>query len=228
MTTQRRARSDTDKQQRREHILDSALELWEEHTFASFAMAEAAARSGLAKGTLYLYFRTKEELFLAMLERLLEAWFADLDAGLAEGAGAWGAGQGAALICATLERRAALTRLLPIASSVLEHNIPPAAARAYKERLLAWAARSGALLERRMPFLPPGDGTWLLLQIYALVVGLGQMADPAPAVRDILAEPHMAALRVDFAPAFRRVIATLLAGMERAHGPHEQPIIGRY
>jgi hypothetical protein len=65
-----------------------------------------------------------------------------------------------------------------------------------------------------MPFMAPGEGAWLLLQIYALVVGLGQMADPAPVVRAVLAEPHMAPLRVEFAPALRRALAALLRGLE--------------
>lgn len=216
MTTNRRARSGEAKQQRREHILDTALELWDRHTFASFSMAEVAASSGLAKGTLYLYFQTKEELFLALLERLLGGWFADLDARLAGASGVWDSARGAEQISATLDRQPALTRLLPIASSILEHNIPPDAARAYKQNLLAWASGGGALLERRMPFLAPGDGVWLLLQIYALVVGLGQMADPAPVVRQVLEDEHMAPLRVEFGPSFRRALETLLRGLEQS------------
>jgi AcrR family transcriptional regulator len=213
MTQKQRARSDTDKQQRREHILDTALAMWDTHTFASFTMADVAARSGLAKGTVYLYFQTKEELFLALLDRQLQSWFDDLDVALME-PGDWDVPRAADLLCASLERRAALTRLLPIAASVLEHNIPLETARAYKERLLERSTRSGALLERQLPFLAPGDGFWLLMQIYALVVGLGQMADPAPIVRQVLEEKPLSVLQVDFSPAFRRTITTFLYGLE--------------
>jgi AcrR family transcriptional regulator len=212
MTTTQRARSASDKQERRAHILSTALALWEEHTFTSFTMAQVAARSGLAKGTLYLYFATKEELLLALLEGELDAWFAGLDAGLGE-AGAWDAERAAALICGALEGRPALVRLLPIAASILEHNIPAATARAYKEGLLAHLARSAPRLEARLTFLTPGDGAWVLQQVYALIVGLGQMADPAPTVRHVLDEEAMAPLRVDFAPAFRRAVATLMRGL---------------
>jgi AcrR family transcriptional regulator len=41
-------------------------------------MAELAEQCGLAKGTLYLYFDSKEELFLAALELELAAWFEHL------------------------------------------------------------------------------------------------------------------------------------------------------
>jgi AcrR family transcriptional regulator len=223
MTTKQRARSAIDKQQRRAQILAAALALWDEHPFAAFAMADVAARSGLAKGTLYLYFQTKEELFLALLEQLLGDWFVELDAALAADDTPWSAERGADLICGTLEQRAALTRLLPIASSILEHNIPPEATRAYKERLLAWAITSGQLLERRLAFLSPSDGLWVLLQIHALVVGLGQMADPAPVVRQVLADPALAPLRVEFGPALRRALATLLRGMACGAGAEPGP-----
>lgn len=212
METKRRARSATDKQQRRDQILDTALAIWADHSFASVSMADVAARSGLAKGTLYLYFETKEELFLAMLGRLLDAWFDDLDSGLTSNRH-WDAAQAGELICAALERHSALTRMLPIAASILEHNISLASARAYKERLLERAAQTGAQLEQRLAFLEHGDGTWLLLQIYALVVGLGQMADPAPVVRQVLEAPEMAPLRVAFGPSIRRSLTTLLQGL---------------
>ncbi len=216
MAIKQRARSETDKQQRRSHILATALAMWADHTFASFAMSEVAARSGLAKGTLYLYFQTKEELFLALLEQELQGWFDDLDAGLQSDIP--GSLHVTDLICTILDRRSALTRLLPIAASVLEHNIPVDAARSYKAMLLDRSIRSAALLEQRLPFLDAGDGLWLLLQIYALVAGLGQMADPAPVVRDILAEPAMAPLRVSFNSAFRQSIKTMLRGLEhRSH-----------
>jgi AcrR family transcriptional regulator len=207
-----RARSTHDKQQRREHILTTALALYARHTFASFTMAEVAAEAGLAKGTLYLYFKTKEELLLDLLEDQLNAWFNTVDARLAQ-ADPWDVARTTALLSAALEDQPTLTRLLPIAASILEHNIPLERARAYKQQILARSQRSAALLEQRLTFLTPGDGLWLLLQIYALVAGLGQMADPAPVVRDVLADESMAPLRVSFGPAFTRAITALLQGL---------------
>ena len=37
-------------------------------------MAQLARRAGLVKGTLYLYFKTKEELFLTLYEKSLNRW----------------------------------------------------------------------------------------------------------------------------------------------------------
>jgi AcrR family transcriptional regulator len=84
-------------------------------------MAEVAACSGLAKGTLYLYFETKEELLLALLKDLLDDWFDELDAELAA-SGAWDLEWAAVLLCTALDHQHTLIRLLPIAVSILEHN----------------------------------------------------------------------------------------------------------
>lgn len=67
-----RARSARDKAQRKAAILDAAREMIAEDGFDAVTMNALAARAGLAKGTLYLYLRTKEELFLALFVVAME------------------------------------------------------------------------------------------------------------------------------------------------------------
>ena len=52
-----------DAETRRQAILDAALSVFAEHGFEAARLDEVAARAGVAKGTLYLYFRHKEALF---------------------------------------------------------------------------------------------------------------------------------------------------------------------
>ena len=47
-------------------------------------MDRIADSSGVAKGTLYLYFRTKEALFLALYVERLRAWYGELESLAAE------------------------------------------------------------------------------------------------------------------------------------------------
>ncbi len=42
--------------------------------FEAFSMAKLAKRLGLAKGTLYLYFQTREEVFLSLTEIKMNTW----------------------------------------------------------------------------------------------------------------------------------------------------------
>src|SRR3712207_24684 len=84
-----RARREEDKEGRRQALLEAAAGLLARVPYAQLRMAEVAEAAGLAKGTLFLYFPTKEALFLALLDARLMAWFARLDTALSRGEGRW-------------------------------------------------------------------------------------------------------------------------------------------
>jgi AcrR family transcriptional regulator len=59
------------KEARPGEILAAALACFAERGFAATRLEEVAARAGITKGTLYLYFRSKEELFKAVVRQSL-------------------------------------------------------------------------------------------------------------------------------------------------------------
>jgi len=61
-----RARSASEKADRRDRILDAADRLVREQGMQKMTMNALAKAAGVAKGTLYLYFETKEEVLLAL------------------------------------------------------------------------------------------------------------------------------------------------------------------
>ena len=69
-----RARSDDAKLARRKSILATAEQLLRHDGFDAFTMNKLAAATDLAKGTLYLYFATREELVLALHTDLHDGW----------------------------------------------------------------------------------------------------------------------------------------------------------
>jgi AcrR family transcriptional regulator len=54
--------------ERRQAILDAALDVFAQQGFAAARLDDVARQAGVAKGTLYLYFRDKEELFEQILK----------------------------------------------------------------------------------------------------------------------------------------------------------------
>lgn len=56
-----------ERQARRKTILDAAQEVFFEKGLMAATVDEIAARSGLAKGTIYLYFRSKEEIYASLM-----------------------------------------------------------------------------------------------------------------------------------------------------------------
>ena len=69
-----RARSSEQKALRRHAVLETAEVYFKEVGYEAFSMAQLAKKSGVAKGTLYLYFNTREELFLTLYEQSLVRW----------------------------------------------------------------------------------------------------------------------------------------------------------
>eukprot|EP01034_Spumella_vulgaris_P032775 gene32775-40456_t len=55
------------KDARPQELLEAALELFVERGFAATRLEDVARRAGVSKGTLYLYFENKEELFKAVV-----------------------------------------------------------------------------------------------------------------------------------------------------------------
>src|SRR5262245_30635161 len=55
------------KADRPAEILSAALDCFAERGFAATRMDDVAARAGVTKGTVYLYFKTKEDLFKALV-----------------------------------------------------------------------------------------------------------------------------------------------------------------
>ena len=56
------------KEARPQELLDAALELFVEKGFAAARAEEVAARAGVSKGTLYLYYPSKEDLLKAVIK----------------------------------------------------------------------------------------------------------------------------------------------------------------
>ncbi|MEO7151051.1 MAG: TetR/AcrR family transcriptional regulator [Burkholderiaceae bacterium] len=72
------------KEARPQELLDAALALFAHKGYAATRTDEVAARAGVSKGTLYLYYPSKEELFKAVVRHNLSALIAE-GAGLVGG-----------------------------------------------------------------------------------------------------------------------------------------------
>ena len=131
-------------------ILDAALDVFSEKGFRAATMQDVAEAAGITKGTIYLYFKSKRELFVAVLKEEVERVIdglpevdvqaaADLD-GLARN---WGG----ALLDTLMTPR--VGKLAPLVLS--EWNNLPEMERLYREEVLPKAnLQLAALLEQGM------------------------------------------------------------------------------
>lgn len=115
-----RARSAEQKALRRQAVLDAAELYFHEVGYEAFSMAQLAKKTGVAKGTLYLYFQTREELFLTLYEHSLIRWSQVF---IAELSGAMTSQAYAQLLYQTALADGVFLPLLIRLEHVIEHNV---------------------------------------------------------------------------------------------------------
>ncbi len=198
----KRAYASEDKKVRRDDILAAARRLFVAGSGELPSAARIAAAAGLAKGTLYIYFRTKEAIYADLL---LGGWtelLGELDGAVAIAGGAT-AKVSAFLqsLIASLDRHPELLRLDALGQSI-ERNLEPDAFHAFKHALNERLAASGVIVEQALN-LPDGRGLQLLMRTYAFTRGLWlAFGDEKRAPFDSDAAPQ---------PEFREVLAEALA-----------------
>jgi AcrR family transcriptional regulator len=174
-----RAVDAADKEARRTGILDAAETLFERtHEFAN--VSEVAQAAGLAKGTVYLYFQTKEELYLALYTRNAESFFSELIADLECG---FPHGEKKRidfvymreLVARHMFDNEGYMPLVALCFGVPQASIPPESAIATRQLVTSWLLRAGAGIERHFPHLSQGEGLRLLNHCYAMMIGLYQL-----------------------------------------------------
>lgn len=169
-----RARSAAEKHQRRDDILRAAERLWTTTPYADLSMNQVAREAQLAKGTLYLYFDTKEELFLALLGEHLTAWVDQITALLRERAPKTSS-EVADVLLAASDEYSPLRRLLVLLGTVLERNVRPELNAEFQRELRA-------RMETVVAYMPyrPQTTLRMLRHLYAVSIGWQQISEDVP------------------------------------------------
>lgn len=212
-----RAIGPEEKTQRRAVILRAAEELLHAAPSGGITVEALARRAGLAKGTVYLYFRTREEVLLQVHWERLQGLFDALEQEL----GAAQSDVGAGAVRATLRYLRAHPEFLPLATNcrgMLEANTSTAAALEFKLALGARLAAIGARIEARYPGMEKGGGLAMLMNSYALMIGLWQLTDPPACLREAMQRPEMSMFRIDFEKQLAAALLALWAGAAAAQG----------
>lgn len=121
--------------QRPDQIMEAALEVFADKGYAGATMDEVAHSAGVTKGTIYLYFTSKEALFLSSIRRELETLLALLPEVRIEADGSvedLARGVARSLVGMLMSPR--ITRLIPLV--VAEVNHLPGLTRLYREEML--------------------------------------------------------------------------------------------
>lgn len=202
-----RAIDEADKALRRQSLLQSALRLFLEQPTNLPSVQAIATEAGLAKGTIYLYFDTKEEIFLAILTHLYDGILSELLTNLESEPQV--AQSVAATLSAYTRRHPAFLPLASMNTTILERNVKPDLVMQLKTRLYEGIARISQALNKRYPTLSLSECAQLLINTQALVLGLWQMHQMPETVRSALIASNMSLLAPDFHETLKAGITCL-------------------
>lgn len=173
----KRAISPEQKAQRRNQIMQAAADMFMGGSFDATSMDELAAAVGISKPALYRYYRGKETLFLALLEReMANVLVAFQKAPKPQDVGKAVAGIFLAnpLYC----------RLCAISNMVLEKDLTYDEARAFKIKVKTVAAEIGLVLSDWLGVSAPVEQQ--LMQAQQALIGTWHMTHPVGAMSEVL------------------------------------------
>jgi AcrR family transcriptional regulator len=221
MRTMQRAVAQEDKEARRTAILDAAESLFLRHPERIANVAEVAESAGLAKGTVYLYFPSKEEMLLALHERHVAAFFAELTRRL-DAPVAVGFDDVFDIARRHIIRGAGYLDLTSRCLSLMDREIPLERALEFKMRVGEMLVQAGSRLERHFPALGPGHGVALLCNSYGLMIGMWQLMHTNERFGDAMERPEMRMFHRDYESDVEGAVRAMWSGMIASGAPAPQ------
>jgi AcrR family transcriptional regulator len=218
-TTFQRARSEEQRAQRRQTILDTAAAMLEEAPVAELSLNELSRRVGLAKSNVLRYFDSREAVLLELLTQSVGEWIGELGRSLAatvrRGSGFdRRAAQVAGVIAQSLQARPVLCDLMSAQSAVLEHNVPAEVLIRHKLAGIAEGERLTGHVREALPELGDEDAWKYLVAIWLMTAALWAYARPPEAVVAALAaDDRLVRSHLDFDTALADYLETVAFGL---------------
>ncbi|MBQ6348249.1 MAG: TetR family transcriptional regulator [Clostridia bacterium] len=150
---------------RREEIISACAQLYQTMSFKEITLKDIAGATSFTRTSIYNYFQTKEEIFLALMQKEYECWVAALD-DLTASYTVMSVEAFSGALAHTLEKRGMLLKLLSMNHFDMEENSRPECLREFKE---AYGASIEALGRCLAKFFPGMDARARLDFLYAFL-----------------------------------------------------------
>ena len=173
--------------QRREEIVGACEQLYQTMSFKDITLKEISNVTSFSRPTIYNYFHTKEEIFLALFEREYDRWNADLEKILNSEKGYVGK-ELAEQIAKSLERRSQLLKLLSMNNFDMEENsreeLLASFKRAYGQSLKLFRE----ILGKHCSWLSDTDIQQIMYIFFPFMFGIYPYAEVTDKQKDAMAE----------------------------------------
>ena len=156
---------------RREEIVNACEALYRTMSFREITLKEIGNAVPFSRPTIYNYFQTKDEIFLALFEREYDRWNEDLTA-ILDGHDALSARELAHALAESLARREQLLRLLSMNNYDMEANSRPERLTAFKRAYGRSMLLVRSLLEKYRPEMSAAEVKDFLYTFFPFMFGI--------------------------------------------------------
>ena len=156
---------------RKEEIVQACAALYETMSFKDITIKEIGAATSFTRTSIYNYFHTKEEIFLALFQQEYEKWIADLDE-LTAKYETLTDDELARELARSLEKRILLLKLLSMNLYDMEENSRMERLAEFKEAYGNSVRAMTRLLEKFRPQMSPTDRQEFLYSFFPFMYGV--------------------------------------------------------
>lgn len=207
---------------RRDEIISACADLYETMNFRDITLKDIGERTSFTRTLIYYYFHTKEEIFLALMQREYDAWVADLDA-IREGHDSLTVEGFADELAGSLERRSRLLKLMSMNHYDMEANSRMDNLVQFKAAYWRSIQAVERCLEKFVPSMSGDDRRSFTYSFFPFLFGIYPYTVVTEKQREALALAHADYVYMSISEIARPTIVRLLSGFRRrrrcARGP---------
>ena len=223
----KRSVTESEKLEKKCKIVAAARAAFEYLSFHDISMSFLAERTGLAKGTIYLYFETKESVFLSVLAHEIRNWFLsmhqnpDLDFLFQSGPNSPMIPEKiAAIFAGSTKNNPKMVELLAFLKPVLEEKISPPEWAHFKDQVKAQMMEFSKILVSKGWFSHEKFAMRFVFQAYTGLIGMYQMSSISKYEGD---SSKSAAQRNEFYLMLHTLLQTLYLGLQAGRTSNVSP-----
>lgn len=198
---------------RRGEIIAACAELYETMSFKDISLKDIAQKTSFTRTSIYNYFMTKEEIFLALLQREYEEWLVALHTLRIQAAGGMTIPAFADAMAATLDDRRPLLKITTMNIYDMEANSRPEKLVEFKRVFGASLAAVESCLSVAFPSLTAAQRSTFVYAFFPFIYGLHAYTEVSDMQRQALTEAGVDFQYHTIRDLARRCIISLLSGI---------------
>lgn len=199
---------------RKEEIINACAALYETMSFKDITLQEIGKKTSFTRTSIYNYFHTKEEIFLALLQREHEAWIEDLRL-VRQEHDSMSVSDFACALASTLERRQCMLKLMAMNLYDMEANSRMDNLVAFKKVYGDSMQAITCCLKKFFPSMAAGDIQEFLYALFPFLFGVYPYTAATKKQEEAMALAHVHHARYSICEITESLVIKLLLPFQK-------------